>query len=67
MRIERTNNEILIRLSAKESTSSIQRLLDLVEFWEITSESRAREKDINDLAAKSKEDWWSKNKNRYTK
>lgn len=67
MRIERTNNEILIRLSTKESASSIQRLLDLVEFWEITSQSKATEKDINDLADKSKQDWWSKNKSQYIK
>lgn len=67
MQVERTNNEILIRLSADTDISGLQRILDYLKFREITAKSQATEDEINDLANESKSDWWLKNKSRFIK
>ena len=67
MQVERTNNEILIRLSADTDISGLQRILDYLKFREITAKSHATEDEINDLANESKSEWWLKNKSRFIK
>ncbi len=67
MQIERTNNEILIRLSAGTDLVGLQRILDYIKFREITSKSKAKQKEIDELANESKVSWWNKNKNKFTK
>lgn len=65
MQVERINNEILIRLSASTDTIGLQRLLDFLKLKEITSKSKATDEQISDLSSESKNDWWSKNKDRF--
>lgn len=67
MQIERTNNEILIRLSAKTNLVGLQRIIDYIKFIEIASKSKATEAQINELAADSKSTWWDKNKSNFIK
>lgn len=67
MEVERTNNEILIRLSGSTDTIGLQRLLDFLKFKEITSKSKATDNQIDEIANESKSDWWSRNKERYIK
>ena len=67
MQVERTNNEILIRLPADTDISGLQRILDYLKFREITAKSQATEIDINDLVKEAKSDWWLKNKSRFIK
>jgi hypothetical protein len=67
MQIERINNEILIRLSGSTDTIGLQRLLDFLKFKEVTSQSKATEDQIDEIAKESKSDWWSKNKERFIK
>ena len=67
MEVERTNNEILIRLSGSTDTIGLQRLLDFLKFKEITSKSKATENQIDEIANESKSDWWSRNKERFIK
>ncbi|MFP9099156.1 hypothetical protein ACLI09_08890 [Flavobacterium sp. RHBU_24] len=67
MQVERTNSEILIRLSADRDISGLQRILDYLKFREITAKRQAKENDIDDLAKESKADWWLKNKSRFIK
>ncbi len=67
MQIERTNKEILIRVSADMDLSGLQRLLDYIRFCEITSKSKATEKEIENLVQESKETWWKENKNDFLK
>lgn len=67
MQVERINDEILIRLSGSTDTIGLQRLLDFLKFKEITSKSKASESQIDELADKSKNDWWAKNKERFIK
>ncbi|NCQ11214.1 MAG: hypothetical protein COW67_00565 [Flavobacteriales bacterium CG18_big_fil_WC_8_21_14_2_50_32_9] len=67
MRIERTNNEILIRLSAQTNLVGLQRIIDYIKFIEIASKSNATENQINELATDSKSTWWDKNKSKFIK
>jgi hypothetical protein len=67
MQIERTNNEILIRLSAETDLVGLQRILDYIKFREIASKSKASQEEIDELASESKASWWNKNKNKFMK
>jgi hypothetical protein len=67
MRIERINNEILIRLSTSTDITVLQRLLDFLNFTEITKESKANQEEIDALSKDIKSDWWKKNKDKFLK
>lgn len=67
MQIERTDNEILIRIAADTNLTGLQRNLDYVKFREIISKSKATDKQIDKLAKESKSTWWKKNKSRFVK
>jgi hypothetical protein len=67
MQIERTNNEILIRLSAETNLVGLQRVLDYIKFREIASKSKATQLEIDELANSSKSNWWKENKDKFIK
>jgi hypothetical protein len=60
MIVERKNNEILVRISAGTNASKIQSILDYLRYEELTSNSQATEKDIENLTKESKSDRWEK-------
>jgi hypothetical protein len=67
MQIERTNKEILIRVSSGTDLVGLQRILDYLKFREIASKSKASQKQIEELSSESKSSWWNKNKSRFVK
>jgi len=67
MKIERTENEILIRVSANTDLLGLQRILDYIKFRETASKSKVTQKQIDELARESKSFWWEKNKSKFTK
>ena len=67
MQIERTSDEILIRLPADVDIVGLQRILDYLSFREIASKSKATQEQIDELAKESKASWWTKNKSRLIK
>lgn len=62
MRIERVDNEILIRIPASTDITGLQKIWDYIRFRELASKSVATQEQIDDLANESKKDWWVKNK-----
>ena len=58
MLIERTENEVIIRLSSDVDTEGVQRLIDYLSYKEATSKSKARQSDIDRLAKEVKKGWW---------
>ena len=60
MIVERKDNEILVRFSAGTKASKIQSILDYLKYEELTSKSKATEKDIDNMIKKSKTDRWEK-------
>lgn len=67
MIIERTNNEIILRLPSNIDTIGFQRIISYLKYKEATVNSQAEENDVNNLANESKTNWWFENKNRFIK
>lgn len=67
MQIERSNNEILIRIASGTDLVGLQRILDYLKFREIASKSKATQKQIDKLSTESKANWWKNNKDRFAK
>jgi hypothetical protein len=54
MIVERKNNEILVRFSAGTNASKIQSILDYLRYEELTSKSKATQKDLDSLLKEAK-------------
>ncbi len=67
MLIERTSREVIIRLPASVEATGLQRLIDYLTYKEATSNSKATQLQVDQLAASVKKDWWKKNRKRFTK
>ncbi|RUA34033.1 MAG: hypothetical protein DSY77_07265 [Bacteroidetes bacterium] len=67
MKIEKKDNEILVRIPSNVDITGLQKILDYIKFREITSKSQASQEDIDALARESKKSWWEKNKDKYIK
>ncbi len=67
MQIERTTDEIVIRLPAWVKIEGIENLLDYLIYSEATSKSKATQDDIDALAKEVKKGWWERNKSRLVK
>ncbi len=67
MLIERTSNEVIIRLPSYVDTEGLQRLVDYLSYKEATSKSKAKQSDVDQLAKEVKKGWWSKNRSRFIK
>jgi hypothetical protein len=65
MQIQRTDNEILIRVSANTDITGLQRILDTIKFREIASKSKVTQEKIDALSSESKSTWWESNKSRF--
>jgi hypothetical protein len=67
MIIERINNEILIRIPDTVDIDGIQRAINYIRYKELSSASKAKQEDINNLAEDIDRNWWDNNKNRLLK
>lgn len=67
MQIERTKNEIIIKIAPETNLVGLQRIADYVEFREIASKSKATQEQIDALAYYSKSSWWEENQNQFIK
>jgi predicted trehalose synthase len=67
MIVERTSNQIVIKVSPHVDTFGFQRIMDYLDYLEITSKSKATQDDADKLADELNENWWAKNRNRFIK
>ena len=67
MVIERTKNEVLLRLPSNFDTESLQKIVNYIKYKEAIKESQATEKQADDLANESKSNWWKANKDKFIK
>ena len=67
MLIERTDKEIVIRLSASVSTEHLQRLVDYLSYTEATANSKAKQSEVDKLAKEAKKGRWAKVRGKYIK
>ena len=62
MVVERTDKEIIIRLSASIDTEDLQDILNYARYRELTDGFKVAQKDVDKLASQINKDWWVKNK-----
>jgi hypothetical protein len=67
MIIERTSKEILIRIPNTVDLEGAQRIIDYIRYQEVTSKSKAKQKDLDKLADDINKGWWEKNKDAFLK
>jgi uncharacterized protein YdeI (YjbR/CyaY-like superfamily) len=60
MKVERKNNEIIVRFSPSTVTSKMQEILNYLEFEELTSSSNATQKDVDELTEAAKKGRWKR-------
>lgn len=60
MILERTKDEILIRLSANIDVSELQTMLDYLQYLELTANSSATKTDVERLAKSANKSMWQK-------
>lgn len=66
MRIETNKDEIKLTFSNKIlELKEVQNFIDYVKFREINSQSKATQKQADDLADEFNQEWWNKNKFRF--
>lgn len=63
MLIERTSDEVIIRLPATVDATGLQRLVDYIMYKEATANSKATQKQVDALADQVKKGWWKKTGN----
>lgn len=67
MVIERTKDEVIIRLPANVNTEGLQRFINLLAYKEATTNSKATQADADKLAKEVKKGRWAKNGSKYTR
>ena len=60
MIVERSNNEILVRLPSDVDLSELQDMLDYLKYRELTANSKAKQEDIDKLAKEVNSSMWDK-------
>lgn len=67
MLIERTSNEIIIRLPSYVNTEGVQKLVDYLSYKEATAKSKAKQMDVDVLSDEVNKGWWEMNRSRFIK
>ena len=67
MVIERTSNEVIIRIPSFVNFEEIQRVIDLLAYKEATAKSKAKQEDIDKIVNDAKKDWWKQHRTRFIK
>ena len=65
MIVERTNNEVIIRLPGSIDTIDLEDMVDYIRFKEIISKSKATQDEIDSLVKGIKKGRWENNRNDY--
>lgn len=60
MIVERTNDEILVRLPAYVDLTELQNMLDYLEYKENTARTKAKQEDVDALSESVNKSIWKK-------
>jgi len=62
MLIERTNNEVIIRLSPNVDIQDLQKILNFARYKELTAKFKVSQTQVNELISDIKQSWNTKKK-----
>ena len=66
MTIERTANEVIVRLSPSLDVEELQRVLNYLAYKEATADGSAVQKDVDALVTNVKQGRWQRSRERYS-
>ncbi len=64
MVVERTEKELIIKVSGKLDTADLQDLLDYLRYKELVADISVDQQKVDALADSINRQWWKKNKKR---
>ena len=67
MTIERTKDEIIIRLPSTMNIKMVESIIDYYKLMDNISKNKGKEKDAIKLAREVNKAWWEKNRSRFIK
>ncbi len=67
MVIERTKDEVIVRLPSYVDTEGLQNIINYLIYKEATAKSQAKQEDVDKFVKSIKKGWWKKNKSRFIK
>ena len=67
MVLERTENEVIIRLPKSVNWEDLELMLKFIRYREKVTKSKAKQEDIDRLASEINKKWWEENKHRFLK
>lgn len=67
MLVERTKNEVIIRLPASVNTEDLQDFLNYARYKELTSDFKVDQKKVDKLSDEINTKWWTKNRSKIIK
>ena len=67
MILERTADEVIIRLPANINWEDLELMIRFIKYKENVSKSKATQEDIDKLAREVNNQWWEENKHRFLK
>lgn len=67
MTIERTKEEVIIKISGTMDADNLQRIIDFIRYRELIAQSQATQEDIDALATEVNSNWWEQNRSRFIK
>ncbi len=67
MTIERTKDEVIIRLSSNIKTEDLQDMINYVRYKELTSDFEVKQAEVDALAKEVNQGWWAYNHSRFIK
>ncbi|MEM6769167.1 MAG: hypothetical protein AAF597_01170 [Bacteroidota bacterium] len=63
--IDRTENEILIRLPISATSKTVQSALNFIKYVVLVKDSQITQEDVDELVQETKGRWWEENKERF--
>ncbi|MVN23281.1 hypothetical protein [Mucilaginibacter arboris] len=67
MVVERTENEIIVRLSPAVKEEDLQDFLNYARYKELTANVQVEQDEIDKLASEINKNWWAENRNKLIK
>lgn len=65
MVLERTENEVIIRLPKSVNWEDLELVLKFIRYREKVAKSKAKQEDIDRIASEINKKWWEENKHRF--
>lgn len=63
--VDRTEDEILIRLPISSTPLQVQHALNFIRYVELGKDSKITQGDVDELVKETKGRWWEENKERF--